>query len=121
MNGANTLMTYASRSLRRAVSPPIKARFFGLILAAFTLGTPAAQAQEMGLDHQAIVKQLVERHAERPAGIGLADNGGVIELYATEDGATWTLMLTLPDGRTLVVATGRDWSGIPTLVKGQPI
>lgn len=68
------------------------------------LGMPCA-------DRAGLVEQLRERFGETVQGIGLTDAGGVMELYASEKGS-WTLVVNLPNGRSCLVATGRDWESI---------
>ena len=74
------------------------------------LGAQAsASAQSVCTTHPEIAKQLKSRHSEAPVAIGLADNAGVIEVFSTGDGSTWTMVLTLPDGMSCVMATGEAW------------
>jgi hypothetical protein len=34
-----------------------------------------------------------------------------LELFVREDGASWTLAITMPDGAACVVDAGHDWQG----------
>lgn len=56
-----------------------------------------------------IVRQLTEKHEERQVAVGLAAGGQVMELFAAQTGG-WTLLASLPDGVTCIVATGTDLS-----------
>ena len=51
-------------------------------------------------------------------GLGIARNGGIIELFTSKDGATWTLVLTMPNGLSRVVASGKSWMQL-TPLEGQ--
>ncbi len=53
-----------------------------------------------------MAKQLGSLSSEAPVAIGLANNAGEVEVFSTGDGSTWTMVLTLPDGMSCVMATG---------------
>ncbi len=83
------------------------------------LGVAApASAQAMCTTHAEVAKDLESRYSESPAAIGLASNGGVIELFAASDGATWTLVLTMPDGNSCAMAMGQGWENLPAIALG---
>ncbi len=91
-------------------------RAFGFIaltlafLLTLLLGVQASASAQSGCTtHPEIAKQLKSRHSEAPVAIGLADNAGVIEVFSAGDGSTWTMVLTLPDGMSCVMATGEAW------------
>ncbi len=75
---------------------------------------PAA-AQQAGIPRTEVVKQLKARHAEAPVALGLANNGGVIEVFTTQDRSTWTLVLTMPNGMSAVIAAGESWTSVAKL------
>ncbi len=89
-----------------------------LMMAAATLTNPA-NAQTVCLAHGDLVKQLSTRYAEEPMGIGLANDGTVMQLFASKDGNTWTLVRTLPDGTSCLMAGGEAWADVPTPVAGR--
>ena len=92
-----------------------------LILLVFLAGlfpSVGVEAQQLTVDRATVAKELKDRHGEVPVAMGIAENGGVLELFASEDGATWTLILTMPDRRVFTVGAGRDWSNIRHLKKG---
>ncbi len=69
----------------------------------------AAAAQPVCAKHAEVVKQLGGQHAESQVALGLAANGGVVEIYSTEDGATWTMVITMQNGITCMMASGEAW------------
>jgi len=77
-----------------------------LATAVFAAGVQAAPACGKRDD---VLAQLSEKFKEAPVGIGLAGNGGLIELLTAKTGTTWTLIITLPNGPTCLLAAGRDW------------
>ncbi|WP_156939925.1 hypothetical protein [Mesorhizobium sp. LNHC209A00] len=56
-----------------------------------------------------ILKQLSSRFKEAPVALGLAKNGSVVEVLTSEDGATWTIMVSQPNGSSCLVAIGEGW------------
>ena len=74
--------------------------------------------------HADIVKQLSAQHSEAPVGIGLASNGGIVQIFSSKDGATWTIVMTMPSGVSCLMAAGESWENIqPELfgVKGPKV
>ena len=64
------------------------------------------------------MSQLENKYSEKPVAFGLANNGGAIEVLTTEDGSTWTIVITLPNGMTCLVAAGEDWESFPKVTWG---
>lgn len=63
-------------------------------------------------DRETVVERLQAYYDESYAGGGLQmvqDDQTLVEVWASEDTGTFTVMLTTPDGLTCVVATGTDW------------
>ncbi len=89
-----------------------------LLLAGAAFMAPPVAAQQAGVPHAEVVKVLGDRYAEESVGLGIAQNGGVFELFTSKDGATWTIVLTMPNGLSLVIAAGESWMQI-TPLEGQ--
>ncbi len=86
---------------------------------ALLLGVRAsASAQSVCASHAEVMKQLDGRYSESPIGMGLASNGGVVEMFSAVDGASWTIAITTPDGRTCVLLAGEAWEILPRMVAG---
>ncbi len=84
-----------------------------LLLGAALISRPAlAQSADAGLPRAALVELLGDGYAEVPVAFGLAENGGLIEVFANADGATWTMLLSMPYGLSYVVATGEAWTPV---------
>ncbi|MBT3915706.1 MAG: hypothetical protein HN731_16540 [Rhodospirillaceae bacterium] len=92
---------------------------------AFNSSAMAQSANEavgvQGIDRTEIAKELSQKHAENPVGMGLAKNGGIIELFSSPDGNTWTLIMTMPNGKSFLLGAGESWAGAPVILKGQKI
>ena len=65
--------------------------------------TPACGAYE---DLRAM---LAERFGEHPASAGLAQNGTVMQVFASATAGTWTMVTVQASGMACVFAIGRNW------------
>ncbi len=90
----------------------------GLALALLLAVVAQVSAQSVCATHARVAKQLESQYAEAPIAIGLVSNGGVIELFSTRDGSTWTLVMTMPDGRSCAVAAGQGWETLSSVALG---
>ncbi len=84
-----------------------KTMMFPLALA---LAVPSGVRADItcGLHHD-IVAQLAGQYQERPVAIGISDNGRLLQVLSSADGATWTVIVTTPQGISCVLATGQSW------------
>ncbi len=90
-----------------------------LLALALLLGVRApASAQSVCTTHAEVTKQLESRHSESQVGIGLASNGGVVEVFSTDDGSSWTIVMTMPNGMSCLVAAGEAWEQIIKVALG---
>lgn len=97
--------------------------WIGAVLAAALLITslPAvAQAPAQCAKRTDIVKHLTGQFHETPVAIGLSDNGSLLEILASTDGKTWTLLFSLPTGLSCLMATGQDWQSLPQMAQVGP-
>lgn len=93
----------------------------GVLLGNALAAMPAAADEALKLwnDRSKMVEELAKNYAEAPRALGITSDGAVVELFTTNDGDTWTLMVTLPNGLSRVIATGEHWLDRPMLAKGQ--
>ena len=77
---------------------------------------PAVQAGGNNCSTRAnVLRHLAHKYSEAPIAIGLAENGGVIEVLTSTEGGTWTIIVTMPDGTSCMVAAGEDWKQLPKI------
>ena len=82
--------------------------FAGAILA-----TQAAQSQAGNCGERSqIVERLQQKYGETRRSVGLAANSGVVETFASTDTGSWTIVITLPNGRTCLVAAGEAFEAV---------
>ena len=62
---------------------------------------------------------LLEKHGESQVAAGLTSGGGLLEVFATEDGSTFTIVITTPHGTSCVVESGRDWDTRKQISEGE--
>lgn len=88
-----------------------------LALASVSLLSLAATAAEPAPgpvcgDHGAIKDALSKSYSEKPVAMGLASNGAVVEIFASQTG-TFTIIMTEPTGRSCMLTAGESWESIP--------
>ncbi|MGH6961848.1 MAG: hypothetical protein ACREE7_15305 [Dongiaceae bacterium] len=90
------------------------------IAAVVTLPLPA-MANSMACSQRAdVVSQLGNKYKEAPSAVGIANNGGLIEVLTADDGATWTIILSMPNGTSCLLAAGEDWQSVARVAVGEP-
>jgi hypothetical protein len=63
--------------------------------------------------HGRLAEMLGQKFTEQPTGLGLQSNGQVLELFVANDGTSWTIVVTRPDGWSCIVAVGEHWEAVP--------
>lgn len=81
---------------------------------------PASAAPMACSPRDAVLDQLSARFHEAPVAVGLANNGALLELLASPAGETWTIIITMPNGTSCLVAAGHDWQEIAAPEPGEP-
>jgi len=67
-----------------------------------------------------LLAQLVERYHEAPVAVGLANNGALVEVLTSDDGSTWTILITRANGISCLVAAGESWQKLETVAADDP-
>ena len=99
------------------MKPILWGAILGLALAAvFFLVIPAFAATPVAVcgSNEDMHKVLFQNHRERVIGKGLAgtQGRGLLELLASPDGKTFSVLLVLPDGQACIIAAGQDWERV---------
>ncbi len=56
-----------------------------------------------------VLDRLALKYDETRVAGGLTNNGLLLEVLTTDDGATWTIIMTSASGITCLFASGEDW------------
>lgn len=95
----------------------------GFIKMTMGLGLMALAAQQLHAEQrncaprEVVLDRLSEKYGESRRGIGLVQQGSVMEVFASDDTGTWTITVTLPNGMTCLVASGQSYE---TLAEATP-
>jgi hypothetical protein len=100
--------------------------YLALLIGALSVARPAlAQAPPESAtvtpachSHSELADMLHQKFAERPSAVGLQANGHLVEVFASNDGTSWTIVVTRPDGRSCIVAVGEHWEALPNPITG---
>jgi len=82
-----------------------------IVLVSITPSLSQAQSHAFCGERASVVAGLENKYSETPVSIGLATNGAVIEIFASQQGS-FTIMITTPKGRSCLVAAGHNWESL---------
>ena len=78
---------------------------------AFVLLPAVAAAQESACaPRETLVGQLAQKYSETPTAVGLSSDGSLVEVLTSDDGTTWTILISMPNGTSCLVASGESWT-----------
>lgn len=66
-----------------------------------------------------IVARLQGRYTEAQVGYGLLGDSQALEVWVSEETGSFTILLTLPNGLSCLVAAGDNWNAVDP-VTGEP-
>ncbi len=87
-------------------------KIIGVVLLILSIGAiSVANAQQpLCSTHADITEQLSEQYAEVLVALGVANNGGVMEVLSSPLGTTWTIILTMPNGMSCMIMAGDSFN-----------
>lgn len=62
-----------------------------------------------------VSEKLLGEYTEKPISMGLANNGGILEVFTSPTGNSWTIVITTPDGVSCLMASGEYWGASPAV------
>ncbi|MEZ5826724.1 MAG: hypothetical protein R3C97_18975 [Geminicoccaceae bacterium] len=87
--------------------------------------SPAANAQVPTIqpripchDYKEIARQLGNRYEEAPISLGMQSNGNVLQVFASKDKESWTILSISPQGTGCILAAGKRWEDIDLNLDG---
>jgi hypothetical protein len=87
---------------------------------AFGMAQNAHAQQPACTKRSEILNHLANKYSEAPVAIGLANNGGVLEVLSSQSGKSWTIILTMPNGTACMIAAGENWEAVPSTTVFDP-
>ena len=84
-----------------------------LVISALTATVASAQSARNCGERTKIVERLQSHYGEARTGAGLTPNNGMMEIFASDEKGTWTILITMPSGMSCLLAAGQDWQGGP--------
>ena len=97
----------------------LRSMLIALILIGFTL---PASAQQIPCGKRGdVLKQLSVRYAEAPSAMGLSSTGSMLEVLTSPAGGSWTIITTMPNGMSCLVAAGENWESVKPFVVGSGV
>ncbi len=90
------------------------------VLLAWSSIQPASAQQSACTERNTVLGQLAAQYSEAPVAIGLATNGGVLEVLSSKQGESSTIIITMPNGATCLIAAGESWEKVPRIAQADP-
>lgn len=83
-----------------------------LLVLGLTSNALPMETQNQCEQRRTVLQYLSNEYSEKPVAMGVAENGGLIEVLSSQKGSTFTIIVTSPEGETCMVAAGEDWQGL---------
>jgi hypothetical protein len=103
------LTVIESRSAQRWQARAKRSSAAIALVAALGISTTAVAAPANCAARADLLNELAKRFSEAPIAAGLANNGALVEVLTSDSGATWTILISQPDGKSCLVAAGEEW------------
>lgn len=87
---------------------------FGVVVAltAWATSTTAEAQTRNCAPREIVVKRLGSKYGEKRQSIGLNNSQTVMEVFASLETGTWTILVTSTDGITCLVASGQAFEAV---------
>lgn len=87
------------------------------LIAALASASSESAAQQVPCNKRDdVLGHLAQKYQEVPVAIGVTNRGSLVEVLSTDDGKTWTIIISSPDGEACMVAAGEGWRALPQAV-----
>ena len=94
--------------------------FFAALACMVIFSEAKSQQHPACIKRGEMLKHLGHKYSEAPVALGLANNGGVIEVLTSPTGDSWTIIITMPNGTACMIAAGENWEKVPVKIKEKP-
>jgi NADH:ubiquinone oxidoreductase subunit F (NADH-binding) len=78
-------------------------------------------AQMVCGERKAVVAQLEGKYGETRRSIGVHEQRGVVEVYASDTTGTWTILVTNTEGKSCLMAAGEGFESLTVAGADAPI
>lgn len=86
----------------------------GIVFVKTALGAPQCSTRDE------VLRLLDEKYDEQVVSIGVTNVGGLLEVLASKDGKTFSIIITSPKGTACLVAAGEGWKSMKA-IKGDAV
>ena len=59
-----------------------------------------------------------DKYQEEKNGAGIAGEVALVELFASRSGGTFTVLMTMPNGKSCIIASGKGWIAVVPKIPG---
>jgi len=82
--------------------------------AAFIAMTTQASAQTRPHcgPRQMVVTRLADKYGETRQSVGIGSNNEMVEVFASDETGSWTILVTMPTGQSCLVASGQSFEEV---------
>lgn len=87
------------------------------VLGATLMTAPASAQGSSCANRDLIVERLKSKYGESRQSAGLNQNNGMVEVFASTDTGTWTILVTMPNGMSCLMAAGKAWQGMAAVTE----
>lgn len=87
------------------------------LLLAVCFAVPANAQRPLCLKHDDMVAML-KTFGEEPVSAGISNTGPMIEIFASPDGSTWSLVVSGTDGMACMTVAGEGWRDMKRVETG---
>lgn len=77
-----------------------------------TTSLASAQQQRNCGPRDLVVERLATGYGETRQSLGIGANNSMVEVYASEETGSWTILVTLPTGVSCLVASGESFEAV---------
>ena len=91
-----------------------------LIFALVAVFSYPANAQSVCGPRAELVSKLSQKYSESPVAVGEESRGSVLEVLVSPSGS-WTILRTMPNGVSCLLAAGENWETIAYSPKSEKI
>ena len=103
---------------RPYLTPAVLVGMLSLTSSASAQPSPQTALTPACHSHADLTEMLEQKFAEQPNALGLQANGHLVEVFVSNDGTSWTIVVTRPDGWSCIIAVGQHWESLPNPITG---